>query len=260
MNAQPKSIVITGASAGIGKALALKYAKPGVVLGLIGRNAERLAEVALACKRLGASVELGQVDVCHSEKLNEWVATFDQSFPIDLLIANAGVTAIAGSDYQLEPQSEARALLETNLLGVVNTVYAAMPGMRARQHGQIALISSLAAYRGMAITPAYCASKAGVKAYGEALRDLLAPKGIRVSVVCPGYVKTELSARFPAPRLLMISTNQAARLIQQGLLAGKPYIVFPFAFWFGIKLLGALPFAVGSFFYRMLGLTPRSKP
>lgn len=258
VNQQARHIVITGASAGIGRALALLLAKDGVTLGLIARNAEQLHEVASQCHKLGAMVELAQINVNDAQALIDWVKKFDDAYPIDWFIANAGMTASIGANHDLEPLDEALAVLDTNLTGLMHSVYAALPLLCKRGHGQIGLVSSLAAWRGMALTPAYSASKAGVKAYGEALRDLVAPKGIGVSVIFPGFIETAMSDRFPGPKPSMISATQAAEKIISGMKANSAYIAFPWHFAFGLRILGVLPFQVGSFFLRLLSLQPKN--
>ena len=205
----------------------------------------------------GAVVQVGCVDVTDTTGLALWFKGFDEAHPIDWVLANAGVTASIGPDGSLEKLAEANSLLAVNLNGLLSTVYAALPYLRARGRGQIGLMSSLAAWRGMALTPAYSASKAGVKAYGEALRDLLAPEGLGVSVICPGFVDTPMSDRFPRHRPGMISAEQAAEKIVAGMNANKAYVAFPKSFILGLRLLNVLPFDLGSFFLRLLGLQPK---
>lgn len=257
MGNTPKSIIITGASSGIGRALALELAAPGVALGLIGRQEGKLRDVATLCQAKGALVKTGQIDVTDAAGLAIWMKTFDAEYPIDWLVANAGVTAAIDADGALEPLVVANNVLAVNVHGVLNTVYAVLPLMRERGRGQIGLMSSLAAWRGMALTPVYSASKAGVKAYGEALRDLLAPEGIGISVICPGFVATPMSQKFPRHRPLMISAEAAAQTIVAGMAANKAYVAFPGAFILGLRLLNMLPFDLGRFFLKCLGLQPK---
>lgn len=257
MGNTPKSIVITGASSGIGRALALELAAPGVTLGLLGRQESSLAEVAALCQTKGAIVQTGQVDVTDATGLAIWMKAFDTDHPIDWVFANAGVTAAISSGADLEAIDQANGLIAVNLNGVLNTVYAVLPLMRERGRGQIGLMSSLAGWRGMALTPVYSASKAGVKAYGEALRDLLAPECIGVSVICPGFVDTPMSEKFPRHRPQMISAEAAARTIVAGMTANKAYVAFPWSFILGLRLLNFLPFDLGGFFLRCLGLQPK---
>jgi short-subunit dehydrogenase len=235
------NIIITGASAGIGFALAQRYAKPDVTLGLIGRNPEKLANIANLCQQQGANVVTAALDVTDSQALKDWLLDFDKHNPVDLLIANAGVTSIMPDNGEIESWDAVQQVLDVNIYGVFNSLYPLLEPMRQRRKGQIAIISSLAAFQGMPISPAYCASKAAVKAYGEALRGWLKPAGVKVNVVCPGFVKSELSDQFPKPKLLIMSAEKAAGIIQQGLAKNKALISFPFPLDVGMKLLALLP-------------------
>ncbi len=129
--------------------------------------------------------------------------------------------------------------------------------MRQRGNGQIALVSSLAAYRGMPVTPAYCASKAAVKSYGEALRGWLSPEGIQVNVICPGFVNSDMSDTFSAPKPFMVTATKAANIIKNDLKKNKAIIAFPFPLNLGMWLLALLPFSIASFF---LGLSGYNRP
>jgi short-subunit dehydrogenase len=236
---RPKSILITGASSGIGEALALDYAAPGVTLALSGRDARRLAGVAEACRAMGAAVEATAVDVTDRPAMERWLAAADARQPLDLVIANAGISG--GTSGAGEGAAQTRRIFEINVTGLLNTVLPAIPPMRARGWGQIALMSSAASFRGMPSAPAYTASKAAVRAYGEALRGVLAPAGIRVSVICPGFVRSRITHanRFPMP--LLMDAERAARIIRRGLARDRARIAFPFPTYFAIWLLGALP-------------------
>jgi len=236
----PKNIIITGASNGIGAALAKKYAGVGITLGLIARNSERLQAIADDCIQQGAQVHLGLLDVSESEIIAKWLLDFDDAHPVDLVIANAGITNSIQAD-NVETWAGTCQILDINLYGVINTVYPLIRPMQQRQQGQIACMSSLAAYRGMPVTPSYCASKAAVKAYTEALRGALAPDKIKVSVICSGFVKSNLSAAFPGPKLFMLTPEKAAKLISAGLAKNKACISFPFPLNIGMQLLALLP-------------------
>lgn len=253
----PHVVVITGASRGIGAALALSYAKPNTTLGLIGRDQHALSSIASQCQHRGAETQLGLLDIRETNALHEWLATFDQQYPIDLIIANAGITNQIGSDNQAEHLQAIHRLLDINLKSAIDTIHPLVDNMRQRGAGQIALVSSLAAYRGMPVTPAYCASKAAVKAYGEALRGWLAPEGIRVNVICPGFVKSDMSDSFPGSRPFLITPDKAARIIQKGLTRNKACIAFPFPLNIGMWFIGWLPFPIASFF---LGLSGYNRP
>lgn len=234
----PRSILITGASSGIGEALARLYAAPDRHLALTGRNLERLAEVTAACRALGATVTEGIVDAADRHASARFVAKADAVVPLDLVIANAGVS---GGTYRGgETPEQTREILMVNVDGVLNTVLPAIPLLQARRRGQIALMSSLASFRGFPGAPAYCASKAAVRVWGEALRNDLRPHGIGVTVICPGFVTSRMTAknRFRMP--LLMPAERAASIIRRGLAADRARIAFPFRMYFGAWLMGIL--------------------
>ncbi len=235
----PKSIVITGGSSGIGEALALRYATPGVFLALTGRDQERLELVAERCRAAGAEVATAVIDVCAKEALADWMAELDRRRPLELVIANAGVSAGTGS--LGENAVQVRTILSVNIDGVVNTALAAAELMQPRRSGQIAIMSSLAAFRGFPGAPAYCASKAAVRVWGEALRGMLGRQGLKVTVICPGYVKSRMTAVNDFPMPFIIEAERAARIIQRGLAANKARVVFPRRLFALVWLLALLP-------------------
>ena len=236
---EPGAILITGASSGIGAALARAYARPGAFLALAGRDRRRLEAVAAACRDGGARVTSEIVDVTDRAAMARWVGATDDGHPLDLVIANAGVSA--GTGGQGEDAGQTHALFAVNVGGVLNTVLPIIPRMRARKQGQIAVMSSLAGFRGLPGAPAYSASKAAVKAYGEALRGWLAADGVRVSVICPGFVETPMTAGNPYPMPFLMQADRAAALIRRGLARDKARIAFPRLLYWPLRLLGALP-------------------
>lgn len=237
----PGSIVITGASSGIGAALALHYAGAGTRLGLLGRSAARLEQVGAECRRLGAEVETGAIDIRARAEVGAWLQAFDDNAAVDLLIANAGIMAGRRSEGEIEPPEASYTLVETNVLGVLNTVHPLLPRMTARGRGQIAIISSIAAFIPLPDAPSYGASKSAVLSYGLALRGLLHAQGIRASVVCPGYVKTPMMDQESGWKPFALEPARAAALIARGLERNRPVITFPFVFSLMTRFGGMLP-------------------
>lgn len=249
----PKTILITGATGGIGGALAEAYAQPGVTLVLQGRNPQRLEAVAQCCRRHGAQVITHTVDVRDQQAVRTWIEGLHAQRSLDLVIPAAGVNSNIGSAGQGETWEDISTLIEINLLAAMVVVDAVLPAMRKRRSGQIALISSLAAYYGLPLTPSYCASKAAIKAYGEALRGWLAPEGIRINVVMPGYVESTMCLEMPGPKPFLWPADRAARVIQRGLARNQARISFPFPLNFGTWWLAVLPSAISERILRLLG-------
>lgn len=256
---RPRHIVITGASAGIGRALALAFAVPGVTLGLVGRNPERLEDCAQACRAKGAVVVAVPLDVRDATAAQAWLNDFDAKHPIDLLIANAGVASTLAHANDWEGRERTANIVDTNFTGALNVALPVIDRMRTRGHGQIALISSIAALRGMAISPAYCASKAALKAWGDSVRPVLARDSIRVSIVLPGFVKTAMSDVFPGDKPFMWSAEKAAHHIQSKLQKGRAEIAFPSLLAFGMRLLTLLPAALADAILSRMSYLPREE-
>jgi short-subunit dehydrogenase len=258
-------VVVTGASSGIGAALAETYADQGVRLGLIGRDRARLDAVATACRQRGAVVDEGRLDVTDRAALVAWIGAADDRQPIDLLIANAGITGGRDPQGAFESPDAVRALFEVNYFAAIATVEAVLPAMRARRRGWVALMSSLAGLRGVAGTPTYSASKAALMAWGESMRVSLAADGVGLSVICPGYVETPMSHRVIARKPLKVTAVAAALRIQRGLARRQPVIAFPWILYLGIRMAPLLPSPVverliGRFDSRVAPAPPAAEP
>jgi short-subunit dehydrogenase len=244
------SVVITGASNGIGGALALDYAAPGISLALCGRDSERLEAVAAACRARGASVDAVRVDVSNRDAMAAWLTRFDDAHPVDLLIANAGVS-IDQDNSSLNDFSIVRRTFAVNVDGVFNTVEPLISRMMTRQRGQIGIMSSMAGFIGLPYAASYNGSKAAIRVWGESIRYVLRKNRIGVSVICPGFVVSGITSSDAAfPRPFMMPTERASAIIRRGLARDKARIAFPIgikaAVWFG----GVIP---GSWAARLLG-------
>jgi short-subunit dehydrogenase len=239
------SILITGASSGLGAGLAKNYAAPGVHLVLTGRDAARLETTAAACRDKGASVATGLFDLREAEPLGAWLLAQDEATPLDLVIAAAGVSAGTGADDMPEGVELAGMQVRANLLGTVHTVEPLLPRMIARGVGHVAVVASTAALRGLPYSPAYSASKAGVRAYGEALRALLRPKGVTVTVVVPGFFDTPMTDRWKGPTPFMLSLDKMVAAIRKGLDARKSRVVVPRLLALGTQAVDLLPAPIG---------------
>lgn len=238
----PKSILITGASSGLGEALALHYAAPDVTLFLSGRDGTRLTAVAEHCRRIGSDVHPHIVDVTDDVAMTAWIMSCDAIRALDLVIANAGISA--GTAGGPESAAQTRSIFATNVDGVINTVLPATETMAARRHGQIAIISSLASFRGMPGAPAYCASKAAIRVWGEGLRLQMAAQGIALSVVCPGFVRTPMTSHNDFSMPFLMGAGRAARIIAHGLACDRGRIAFPWRLYALSWLAATLPDAI----------------
>jgi len=250
-----RSILVTGAGSGLGAALARRYAAPGVRLALIGRNESRLALVEADCVARGATVERASIDVTERAALAAWIVAADEQLPFDLVIANAGISG--GTSGLGESNDQSRLIFAINLDGVLNTIEPILPRMRRRGTGAVALMSSLASFRGLPGAPAYGASKAAVRVLGEALRGDYRPSGVTVSVICPGFVTTPMTARNRFHMPFLMNAERASGIIVRGLAQGRGRIAFPWPMYALVRLIAALPSALID---RFIGRLPRKTP
>lgn len=249
----PCRVLITGASGAIGAALAQAYAEPGRTLVLQGRNLDALEQVAKSCRRAGSEVIVEGVDLLERASALAFIERHLADMTPDLVVLNAGMNVHAPPGEAIEAAGEAEALLTLNMMMTQRLFDRVARAMLARGNGQIALVSSLAADMGLPPTPAYSASKAAVKAYGEAMRGALAPRGVRVSVIMPGYVRSPMCDAMPGPKPFLVSPEQAARRIRRGLSRNRGRIAFPFWLSLGTRWLGLMPIDWALTLLRRLG-------
>ncbi len=237
-----RAIAITGASSGLGRALAEEAAAAGVTLHLSGRDAARLAAAAAACRARGAEVRETVLDVTNAIATAAWIRGAGR---LDLVIANAGISG--GTGGATEPAGQVQAIFATNVGGVLNTALPAIECMSAQPpgaggiRGRVAVVASLAAFVAAPGAPAYCASKSAVQRWAEALDATERARGIRLHAVCPGYVRTPMTARNSFPMPFLMDADEAARRTLRGLAAGRLRVAYPLPLYWMARLAGALP-------------------
>jgi short-subunit dehydrogenase len=215
------------------------------VLGLIARDRERLALVESACRAAGARVESAAIDVADTAAMADWLRQFDRAHPVELVIANAGMSAGPDPDSPGEPQATTLRQIAVNLVGAVNTIAPLVPALCARGRGRVVAIASVAAFRGLPYSPGYCASKAGLRAYAEALRPRLARHGVGVTVVSPGFFASPMTDRWEGPTPFLASGERAARRIKHGIDRGAARIAFPWPLVLGMRFCDLAPAPIG---------------
>ena len=223
---QDKTVMITGASSGIGRGLAVELSRRGAKCGLIARRADALAELAREIEtEKGKAIAL-PADVMDADSLNAAATQLRKALgPIDVLIANAGVGAtVDGAELK---GSTVAGVINVNVLGAANSVEAVVPEMVKRGKGHLVVISSLAAYRGLPKSAAYCASKAAVSAFFESLRLDLTPRGIDVTIIHPGFIKTPLTAGRHAQMPFLMELDDAVLKIIGAIEKRKKSYAFP---------------------------------
>ena len=221
-----KTVMITGASSGIGRGLAVELARRGAKVGLIARRAAALTEVVREIESVNGKALALPGDVMDVASLSAAATQLRSTFgPIDVLIANAGVGAtVDGAELK---GSTVAGVINVNVLGAANSVEVVVPEMVKRGKGQLVVISSLAAYRGLPKSAAYCASKAAVSAFFESLRLDLEPRGIDVTIIHPGFIKTPLTAGRHAQMPFLMELDAAVAKIISAVEKRKKSYAFP---------------------------------
>jgi short-subunit dehydrogenase len=239
MDWKNKNVLITGASSGIGQALAKEAVKQGAKVGLIARREDLLKNLVAELQAKGGTAGYQRADVADRASLTNAIFALEQELgPVDILIANAGVGSTNTPDnLKLD---EAEALIKVNLLGVIYSIGAVLPKMLERKSGQIAAVSSLASYKGLPGAAAYCASKAGVNAYMESLRIQLRRSGVRFTTICPGFIKTPMTETNKG-MMFVLEADEAARRMVAALQSRRKIYNFPWATTRLTKLARFLP-------------------
>jgi short-subunit dehydrogenase len=244
-------VVITGASSGIGRALAAEYAHRGATLGLIARREQALQELAA---ELNVQTALYPLDVRDAAGLASASEDFCARFGSpDVVIANAGVSAGTSTE-RSEDRAVFREILDVNVMGLVNTFAPFLPALRAAGSGTLVGIASVAGFRGIPGSAAYSASKAASIAYLESLRVELRGSGISVVTISPGYIDTPMTSRNPYPMPFMIPADVAARRMVKAIARRRRHVVIPWQMAIVGAMLKALPLAL---YDRIFARAPR---
>jgi len=237
-------ILITGASGGIGSALARTYARPGVALLLWGRDATRLEEAAAACRAKGAECHVERFDLRDLGALAARLAAADAATPIDIAIFNAGLGGTAPAGAVAETPEASRAVADVNFVAPVTGANAMAAVMAKRGRGQIVLIGSIAESFPLPMAPTYAATKAGLRMFAEALGMRLARHGVSVTLVSPGFIDTAMSRQVTEPKPFLMSADKAAAIIARGIERKARTIVLPWQFAVIRGVAGLLPRAI----------------
>ena len=240
------NVLITGASSGIGEALALACADRGDRLFLCGRDAARLDAVAAACRARGATADARVLDVTDEAATRDWIRACDAAAPLDRVFSNAGVA----TGPEVEPN--VRRTFAVNVGGTVNVVLPAVEAMRARRCGHVVMTASIAGYGPLAGCPSYSATKSCVKTWGLSLRGHLRAEGVRVSVICPGFVRSRITDKNTRPMPFFMEADRAARIILRRVDRNVGLIAFPWPMRFATWWLSTLPFWLNDLLGRLL--------
>jgi NAD(P)-dependent dehydrogenase (short-subunit alcohol dehydrogenase family) len=245
------AVWITGASSGIGRELALEMARAGWTVAVTARSEDALAELKDAASDFSGSIQVYAGDVSDTALMAAHCASIATEYRLALVVANAGIYLPQDG---LDGDAEAyRKTFDVNLMGTVNVVLPAINVMKAAGQGQIAIVSSVAGYRGLPTSAAYGASKAALFNFAESLRFDLERAGIRLQVISPGFVDTPATKSNPFPMPHLISPQEAVRGIIDGLQDRKHFeISFPKAFVRQLKAIQFLPF---NFYYKLIRKT-----
>jgi short-subunit dehydrogenase len=258
------AIVITGASDGIGKEMAIEFAKKGARLGLIARRKELLETLAIELRKLGSpDVRIEVLDVTDFPAQRAAFSRLEDGFgEITHLVLNAGIGERAAP--REDSWEAVKHCFDVNLLAAMNAAEWIKPRMVARGRGTIAGVSSIAAARGLPDSGAYSASKAGLTTYLESLRVDLAPYGVKVVTIAPGYIRTELTSRNRGSMPFLMEAPEAGRIFARAIVAGRKVVIAPRPYRFIIFLLRMMPVGiydvlVRRFIQRVRGNTPESR-
>jgi NAD(P)-dependent dehydrogenase (short-subunit alcohol dehydrogenase family) len=242
-------VLITGAGSGIGRQMALTVASEGAAVAALDLKPDGLA--SLAAELAGRRIATALGDVTSRDSLYPAVRELEGRLgPTDVLIANAGIGVETPADPYNAEGFEAQ--VRVNLIGVSNSIGAVLPGMLQRGKGHIVGISSLASYRGLPKMAGYCASKAGCSSLLEALRVEVEPRGVAVTTICPGWIRTPLTDNIDVPHIFLMEPEYAVRRILDAVRQRRKYFAFPAPTLRRARLLRWLPAAASDWAVRRM--------
>jgi len=211
-----KSVVITGASSGIGAAFAKHFSRPGVTIAITGRRQEQLEQVANECTSKGATVVQGIVDVTDRKGMDAWLTKLDSQYPVDLIIANAVATS-STLNVQGDLETAARMVYGVNIDGTFNTIFPLLKNMKQRGYGQIAIMSSVSGLGPVKGMFEYASSKAALKVFAESLRWVLYRDNIHVTALVPGFFPSNLTEKNKGPMPFTSPVDSVLNTLVEGL-------------------------------------------
>lgn len=240
MKLNEKTVLITGASSGIGKELARQLAKKHCKLALLARSKDKLLTLQKELQSQGARVEIYAVDVREREPLEKAMhAAHKKLDGLDVVFANAGVGALKPA-HKLKPH-QIDAMIEVNYTGAINTLLIALPLLLEKGQGQLVGISSVASIRGLPGGALYSSTKAGLNSFLETLRVEYRRKNIEVTTVCPGFIRTPMTADIEDTIPFMLEVEEAVAMIIQGVEFGKAVVGVPGWLYNMMSLIRLLP-------------------
>jgi short-subunit dehydrogenase len=255
MSQKAERVLITGASSGLGEALARRYAAAGRMLVLWGRDQARLDSVAAACRAAGADVAVRSLDLEDVDAAIAALREDDEAGAIGTALFVAGQGDIRGPGNAVEDPYQVKRLAMVNFVAPCAMATALGERMAARRSGSIVLVGSAAAFHALPFAASYAASKAGLARFAEALRIGLAPHGVRVTLVSPGFIDTAAGRRVPGPKPLIMPAAVVAARIARAAGRGRPHLILPRPFGWLRVLDRLLPRAFRDRALR--GLAPR---
>lgn len=239
-----KVVFLTGASSGIGEALALAMAEKGAIVGLLARRAELLKEIVEKIELNGGKARYFAVDVVNEKEVSDAANSLREEFgKIDIMIANAGIGGNNKETRELRPEF-VKKVIDINLMGAVNSVYAVLPQMLERKSGQLVAVSSLAGFRGLPKSAAYSASKGGMTNFFESVRLDVQHKGVDVTIIQPGFIKTPLTSGRANKMPFLMELEDAVPLFLKAIEKKKKFSAFPWQLATIVRLARFLPASI----------------